>query len=218
MVSDYDSPIMLNTVHTPRSAQAVKKGSFNKTIGAREDDTMKSLRYLAREERFIESLLEMLDYFTQRIDDKKDVPPYMFKEIIELLQTYINVSHRMREEMILAFLDTSGIYAPSQECDQIHTSLRKYERFLLRVVEAYDLGYQGAKGILACYTKRYTLILRQHIKFESELLTRWVNDQEHRDVEVLKQFKKIDYRVKRIRERGIVRMEALKRESLTVTA
>jgi hemerythrin-like domain-containing protein len=209
---------MLNTVQTPRNIRAVRKDSFNKTIGAREDDTMKSLRYLEREERFIESLLEMLDYFTQRIDDKKDVPPYMFKEIIELLQTYINVSHRMREEMILVFLDTSGTYAPSQECDQIHASLRKYERFLLRVIEAYDLGYQGAKGILACYVKRYTLILRQHIKFESELLTRWVNDQEHRDVEVLKQFKKIDYGVKRIRERGIVRMEALKRESLTVTA
>ena len=73
--------------------QAVNKDSFNKTIGAREDDTMKSLRYLAREERFIESLLEMLDYFTQRIDDRKDVPPYMLKEIIELLQKYINVSH-----------------------------------------------------------------------------------------------------------------------------
>lgn len=209
---------MLNTGLTPGNIRAVKKDSPNKSIGVREDDKMKSLRYLQREERFIESLLEMLDYFTHRIDNKKDVPPYMFKEIIELLQSYINVSHRMREQMILAFLGAYGIDAPSQECDQTHISLKKYERFLLKVIEAYDLGYQGAKVILACYTKRYSLILRQHIKFESELLARWINDQEHRDVEILKQFKKMDSGVKKIRDRGIVRMEVLKRESQTVTA
>jgi len=179
---------------------------------------MKSLQYLAREERFIESLLEMLDYFTYRLDNRKDVPPYMFKETIELLQIYINVSHRMREKMILAFLDSSGIYAPSQECDQIHVSLIKHERFLLRAVEAYDLGYNGAKGVLACYAKRYALILRQHLTLETELLTRWIDNQKQRDMEILKQFKKIDRGAKRTRERGAVRMEELKRESMTVTA
>jgi hemerythrin-like domain-containing protein len=178
----------------------------------------KSLQYIEREGRFIESLLEMLDRFSGRLDNGKDVPPYMFKEIIELLQIYIDVSHRMREEVLLTFLGTHGIDAPTQEYEKIHTSIRKYERFLLRVVDAYDLGYHGAKGILACYAKRYISILRQHLKHENELLTRWVDNQEHRDGEILKQFRKIDRRVKRVRERGIIRMEALRRESQMVTA
>jgi hemerythrin-like domain-containing protein len=179
---------------------------------------MKSLRYLQRERRFIESLLEMLEYFTGRLDNGKDVPPYMLREIIEFLQTYLRVSHSVREETILTFLGASGIDDPARECTQIHTSLRKYERFLLRAVEAYDLGYQGAKGILASYNKRYISILRQHLALESELIMLWVDNQEQRDREIFKQFKKIDIGVKRTRERGIIKMEALKREALTVTA
>ncbi len=142
----------------------------------------------------------------------------MLKEIIEDLQIHFDVFHTMRVEMILSFLVTYGIEAPTQECDQTQTSLKKYERFLLMVIEAYDLGYQGAKRILACYTNRYISILRQHLKFENELLTRWVDNQEQRDKEIFKKFKKIDGGLKRTRERGIIRMETLKKESLTVTA
>ncbi len=179
---------------------------------------MKSLRYLQREKRFIESLLEMLEYLTSRLDSGKDVPPYMIREIIEFLQTYFRVSHSKREETILTFLGTLGIDAPARECDEIHASLRKYERFLLRAVEAYDLGYQGAKVILGSYSKRYISTLRQHLVLESELIVRWVGNQEQRDVEILKQFKRIDDGARRIKKRGIIKMEALKRESLTVTA
>ncbi|MBN2225649.1 MAG: hemerythrin domain-containing protein [Deltaproteobacteria bacterium] len=179
---------------------------------------MKSLKYLEKEMKFIESLLEMLDHFTRRLDNGKDVPPYMFKEIIELLQIYIDVSHIMREEVILRFLGTCGIDAPTEECDQTHASIKKHERFLLMVIEAYDLGYQGARGIFAYYAKRYIWILRQHLKLENELLIKWIDNQEHRDGEILRQFKKIEVRVKRTRERGIVRMEALKRESQMIRA
>ncbi len=179
---------------------------------------MKSLRYLQRERRFIESLLEMLEYFTERLDNGKDVPPYMIKEIIEFLRTYFRVSHSMREETILTFLGTSGKDTPARECDEIHTSLKKYECFLLRAVEAYDLGYHGAKVILASYSKRYIRTLRQHLAVESELIVRWVDNQEQRDVEILKQFKRIDNGARRIKKRGMIKMEALKRESLTVTA
>jgi hemerythrin-like domain-containing protein len=179
---------------------------------------MKSLQYIRKERGFIESLLEMLEYFTGRLDNGKDVPPYMLKEIIELLYVYIDVSHTMREETILTYLGASGIDAPARECDEIHASLRKHERFLLRAVEAYDLGYQGAKGILASYSKRYISILRQHLAHESELIMLWVDDQEQRDREIFKQFRKIDAGIRRTRERGIIKMEALKREALTVTA
>ena len=179
---------------------------------------MKSLEYLEREERFIESLLEMLDYFTLRLDNKKDVPPYMLKEIIELLQIYIEVSHRMREELILSLLGSRGMDAPNQECTEIHDTLKKHERFLLRVVEAYDLGYQGAKGVFAHYAKQYISILRQHLKLQNDLLSMWIEDQEQRDAELLKEFKKLDGGVKKTRERGMIRMETLKKELRTVAA
>ncbi len=179
---------------------------------------MKSIEYVQREERNIESLLEMLDQSTQRIENSKDVPPYMLKEIIELLQIYIDSSHRVREEMILAYLGNFGMDVPTEECDEIHGSIKKYERFLLRVVEAYDLGYEGAKSVFAHYAKQYISILRQHIKLENELLARWVDDQEQRDGEILRRIKKVDGGAKRTKERGLIRMEMLRKELRTVAA
>jgi hemerythrin-like domain-containing protein len=176
---------------------------------------MRSLEYMQREQGNVESLLEMLDHSILRIEKGKDVPPYMLKEIIELLQIYIDVTHRMREELLLTLLGNRGASVPSQECAEIHHTLKKHERFLLRVVEAYDLGYQGAKGVFAHYASQYIAILRQH---QNELLTMWVEDHEQRDGELLKEFKKIDGGVKRTRERGLIRMETLKREMRTVAA
>jgi len=178
---------------------------------------MKSLEYLEREERQIESILEMLDYFSRRLDNRQDVPPYMFKEIIEFLRIYVDGHHKKREVLILMFLGSYGINTPNQECTEIHAYLKKYGRFLLKVIEAYDLGYQGAKGVLAYHAKRYIEILRQHLAFENELVARLVDDQERRDVEVLRQFKKVARDAKKIRERGIIRMDALKRESLMIS-
>ncbi len=54
---------------------------------------MKSMKYLEKEERRIEPLLEILEYFFLRLDTGKDVPPYIIREIIELLHVYTKTSH-----------------------------------------------------------------------------------------------------------------------------
>ncbi len=90
--------------------------------------------------------------------------------------------------------------------------------FLLKVNEAYDLGYQGARSILSHFGKQYVLTLRHHLTFESELLARLVGNEEELDGEILKQFRKIDGLTKRTRERHLVRIETLKRESRRVMA
>ncbi len=179
---------------------------------------MKSINYVQREERNIESLLEMLDQSTLRIANGKDVPPYMLREIIELLQTYIDGPHKMREDMILTSLYDRRMDVPIEECDEIHNSLSKYERFLLRVVEAYDLGYHGSKSVFAHYAKQYTAVLRQYIRLVNGLLAKWVDGQEQRDKQVLRELKKIDGRAKKIRERRIIRVEILQKELRTVAA
>jgi hemerythrin-like domain-containing protein len=179
---------------------------------------MKSIEYIKKEERIIESLLEMLDHFALRMEANKDVPPYMLKEIVELLQIYIDVSHTMREEFILSLLGSRNVDALKGECEDIHTSLRKHERFLLKVVEAYDLGYQGARSVFSHYAKQYIYILRQHLKLENDLLHRWIVGHDQRDTQLLRELKRIDGGVRKTRERGLIRMETLKREMRMVAA
>jgi len=179
---------------------------------------MKSIEYVKKEERIIESLLEMLDHSARRMGENKDVPPYMLKEIVELLQIYIDVSHTMREEFILSLLGSRSLDSLKEECDDIHTSLRKHERFLLKVIEAYDLGYQGARGVFAHYALQYMYILKQHLKLENDLLHRWIVGHDQRDTQVLKELKKLDGGVRKTRERGLIRMETLKKEMRMVAA
>jgi len=179
---------------------------------------MKSIEYVKKEERIIESLLEMLDHSARRMELNKDVPPYMLKEIIELLQIYIDASHMMREEFLLSLLGSHSVETLREECEDIHTSLRKHERFLLKVVEAYDLGYQGARGVFSHYAMQYIYILRQHLKIEGDLLHRWIVDHNQRDTQILRELKKIDSGVRKTRERGFIRMETLKRDMRMVAA
>jgi hemerythrin-like domain-containing protein len=179
---------------------------------------MKSVEYVKKEERIIESLLEMLDHSARRMEQNKDVPPYMLKEIVELLQIYIDVSHRMREEFILSLLGSRSVETLSQECEDIHASLRKHERFLLKVIEAYDLGYQGARAVFSRYATQYIHVLRQHLTLEADLLHRWIVGHNQRDTQLLRELKKIDGGVRKTRERGLVRMESLKRDMRMVAA
>jgi hemerythrin-like domain-containing protein len=191
----------------------------NPQIGdALEVDMIKSIEYIKKEERIIESLLEMLDHSARRMEQDKDVPPYMLKEIIELLQIYIDMSHTLREEFLLSLPGNPDVEALKPECEDIHASLRKYERFLLKVVEAYDLGYQGARRVFSHYAQQYIYVLRQHLRLESDLLRRWIVDHGQPDSQLLKELKKIDGGVKKTRERGLVRMETLKRDMRTVAA
>jgi hemerythrin-like domain-containing protein len=183
-----------------------------------EVGSMKSMEYVRKEERIIESLLEMLERSVNRLETSKDVPPYMLKEIIELLQIYIDVSHTRREELILSLLADGQADALKEECEDIHATLKKHERFLLKVVEAYDLGYQGARGVFPHYARQYVYILRQHLKLENELLQSLITDYGQRDGLLLRELKKIDGGVQKKRERGLIRMETLKREMRMVAA
>lgn len=179
---------------------------------------MKATDFLEKEARNVTSILEMLNHAIGRLDVGKDVPPYMLKEIIELLQLYIHGPHKMREEMILSSFQNDSRAVPPVEYSEIHSSLRKYERFLFKVIDAYDLGYVGARKVFAHYAGQYITALTQYIGLEKELLIKWIGGREERDKEMLKQFRKIRVRVKRSNERGHMRAETLRSELGTVTA
>jgi hemerythrin-like domain-containing protein len=183
-----------------------------------EVGTMKSIEYIKKEERIIESLLEMLDHASRRMEQRKEVPPYMLKEIIELLQIYTDVSHMIREEFILSLFGSPGVETLRQECEDTNASLRKHERFLLKVIEAYDLGYQGARAVFPHYAAQYIYVLRQHLRLESDLLHRWIVGHDQRDAQLLSELKKIEGGVRKTRERGRIRMETLKRDMRMVAA
>ena len=73
---------------------------------------MKSTEFVEREARNVKSLLEILDQAIGRMGTGKDIPGYMLKEIIELIQTYIHGPHKMREDMILTSFHNDSRTAP----------------------------------------------------------------------------------------------------------
>lgn len=179
---------------------------------------MKSTEFLEREARNVKSVLEMLDHAIGRMDAGKDVPGYMLKEIVELLQIFIHGPHKMREDMILSSFDSEKRHVPPTEYRELRTNLRKYEKFLFKVIDAYDLGYHGARKVFALYAGKYVSALRQYMGLEKELTIRLVGNREERDRELLKQFKKIRVRVRRNSQRGLLRTETLRSELGNVTA
>ena len=109
---------------------------------------MKSIEYVKKEERIIESLLEMLDHSARRMEQSKDVPAL-----------YAQGNHRAPPDIYRRFPYDEGRIHPiasrkprrgtpeRRSATDTHASLRKHERFLLKVIEAYDLGYQGARSV-----------------------------------------------------------------------
>jgi hemerythrin-like domain-containing protein len=179
---------------------------------------MKSIRYLERDERNIKSLLEMLGHAVRRMADGKDVPPYLLKEILELIQTYNYDSHKIRENIIPGLPGRRGTNALARRCEEIYGSLRKYNRFLLKVVDTYDIGYDGARGVFSRYAGQYLSVLTDYFVLVNKLIARRVGDQEELDREVLRQLKKINEHARRVRTRRLVRMEMLRNELSNVAA
>ena len=179
---------------------------------------MKSIEYIKREHKIIEGLSDMLEASSKRMSEKKEVPPWMLRENVELLQIYTNGSCRDKEDLIFSFVEDIGGEVPRTEFIEEHNIIKKYERFLLKVIEAYDLGYHGAMIIFARYSIDYIRTLKRHLELEKELLDRYENALKHIDVDLLNEFKKVDRQLIRIRERGLVRMENLKKEYRRVAA
>lgn len=179
---------------------------------------MKSIEYIKREHKIIEGLSDMLEASSKRMSEKKEVPPWMLRENVELLQIYTNGSFKDKEDIIFSFVENRGGEVPRMEFLEEHDIIKKYEKFLLKVIEAYDLGYHGAISIFARYSIDYINNLRRRLKLEKELLGRYEDSLKDIDVDLLNEFKKVDRQLGRIRERGLVRMENLKKEYRRVAA
>jgi len=184
----------------------------------KKDDKMETIRYLEDELKSIAVLLEMLQNSSDRLDKGKEVPPWMLKENMELLQVYIDGSHVTRELMILDRIKDKGIHVPlGRICDD-HKILNKYQKFLQAVIEAYDLGYRGAMGAFPHYCRDYIRLIEDHIDIVTEVLKKSEDYIKDIDGELINEIKKTDSKLKRIRQRGANRMEILLKEFSKVAA
>ena len=179
---------------------------------------MKSIEYIKREHKIIEGLSDMLEASSMRMCIGKEVPPWMLRENVELLQIYTNGSFKAKEDLIFSFMEGRGGNVPRSEFLEEHNIIKKYEKFLHKVIEAYDLGYHGAMIIFARYAIDYINTLRRHLKLEKELLGRYEDYLKDIDAELLDELKKVDKKLGTIRERGLVRIENLKKEYRRVAA
>ncbi|MBN1882253.1 MAG: hypothetical protein JW885_08785 [Deltaproteobacteria bacterium] len=177
---------------------------------------MKSIEYLQSEHDILYVLLDLLEQSTLKMENGRDVPPWMLRENMELIRLYANGTHQDREEAVFSRVNLSPT-----ERDGITNDHRKYKkmiRFLLRVIEAYDLGYQGARGVYVHYSKSFIEMIREHMKNEEALWARMASKLKKADSKLVEEFTRIDSPVKRLREKGLTRMETLKREYRKVAA
>ena len=179
---------------------------------------METIRYLEDELKSIGVLLEMLQNSSDRMDRGKEVPPWMLKENMELLQVYIDGSHVTRELFILDRIKDRGIHVPMGRIYDDHKVLNKYQKFLQSVIEAYDLGYRGAMGAFPNYCRDYIRLIEDHIDIITEVLKNSEVYIKDIDGELLGEIKKMDAKLKRIRQRGANRMEVLLKEFSKVAA
>jgi hemerythrin-like domain-containing protein len=177
---------------------------------------MKSIEYLQSEHDILYGLLDLLEKSTHKLESGRDVPPWMLRENMELIRLYANGTHLNREEAVLSQVNT-----PDAERDNIEKDHKKYKkmiRFLLRVIEAYDLGYQGARGVYVHYSKNFIDMLRAHLKKEEALWASLASKLKKADSKLVEEFSRIDDSMKRVREKGLSRMETLKKEYRKVAA
>jgi len=177
---------------------------------------MKSINYLQSEHDILYGLLDLLEKSTVKLENDRDVPPWMLRENMELIRLYTNGTHLDREETILSQVDISA--AERDIIAKDHKKFKKMIRFLLRVIEAYDLGYQGARGVYVHYSKNFITMLREHMKSEEVLWASLAAKLKKADSKLVEEFNRIDTSMKRIREKGLVRMETLKKEYRKVAA
>ena len=179
---------------------------------------MKMMEYLKDELKSIDLLLKMLQKSSEKIEDGKEVPPWMLKENMELLQIFVDDAYMKRESMILERMEGKGINVPLGRVFDDHKTLRKYQRFLQTVIEAYDLGYRGAMEVFPQYCRDYIHFVEDHINLVSEIIRKSEDSMKNIDKELLKELKGIDANLKKMQQKGINRMEVLVKEFRKVAA
>jgi len=58
---------------------------------------MKSIEYLQSEHDILYGLLDLLEQSTLKMENGRDVPPWMLRENMELIRLYANGTHLERE-------------------------------------------------------------------------------------------------------------------------
>jgi len=179
---------------------------------------MKTMEYLKDELKSIDLLLGMLQNSSEKIENGKEVPPWILKENMELLQIFVDGAYMKRESTILERMEDKGINVPLKRVFDEHKTLRKYQKFLQEVIEAYDLGYRGAMEIFPQYCRDYIHFVEKHINLVNETIRKSEDSMKSIDVELLKELEAIDAKLKRIQQKGMNRMEILMKELRKIAA
>jgi hypothetical protein len=115
-------------------------------------------------------------------------------------------------------MENKGMDVPRSQISSDQKILRKYQKFLQTVIEAYDLGYRGAMGAFPQYCRNYVQLIENHINLVNEIIRKSEDSMKDVDKELLKEMKMINGRLKRIHKKGVSRMEVLMKEFSKVAA
>ena len=135
---------------------------------------MDGTQILRKEHDFILKVLDASDEVGQRLQKGTAVPPQMLDDLIEFFQLFSDRCHHGKEEdLLFPLLETKGV---PRDGGPIGVMLTEHDdgRALIRaMVEAskdYRSGAVGSGPRWARDEKAYSMLLRQHIGKENEIL------------------------------------------------
>jgi hemerythrin-like domain-containing protein len=133
---------------------------------------MTAIHKLMAEHRVIERMLTLLERLAGRIDRDGDLPVLLLKELVDLLEQYVDVLHHTKEErQLFQIVIERGIEADGGAVTALmhhHDTGRSYLRDLRGELDRLRQGDRTASAACALTAHQYAEFLREHIRVEDD--------------------------------------------------
>jgi len=135
---------------------------------------MDGTQVLRNEHDFILKALEASDEVAHRLQNRVNVPPQMLDDLLEFFRLFSDRCHHGKEEEFLfPLLETKGVPrdgGPIGVMLSEHDDGRELIRSMTQAAQDYRAGTAGAGPRWANDARAYSILLRQHIGKENEIL------------------------------------------------
>lgn len=136
--------------------------------------SMTATEELRAEHEPIRVMLDVLEVVAERADRGQQLDGTDLGDAIEFLRVFVDRCHNAKEEralipeMVEAGVSREGGIIATVVAD--HVTGRNFVRGLAEAVDAFDSGYEGARGDIVSNARGYVSLMRGHIEAEEGLL------------------------------------------------
>jgi hemerythrin-like domain-containing protein len=135
---------------------------------------MRATEILMQEHRGIEEMLTIIEAAAQRLEQKQDVPSFLFVDAVDFFRGFADACHHAKEEEeLFVTLEERGLprsAGPTGIMLAEHQEGRRYIRALADATQGYVKGDATTIPQLVANARGYATLLRQHIAKEDQIL------------------------------------------------